>query len=345
MKEALSIFTKYYIASMKGDMAEWQVLEESIKKDVTAKTSRENHWKFVVQAYISSRLFEGFDQQDYGLDGIQDYTKDECFQQFRDCNDKVETISRLLSTEIPADSFLSKFCFQKYKRVVENPSTKGPFVSHSPDWKDIENALHPNTRFYCSFLKVAISVWLLHRLRFSFEQKTSSINSLKGDGFNTLCMESVVPYCKGDGDDDHDTEQTGGQDNQTLVVGFTVLPGLQVSEAVAKSEVYLVPVEALDKASVDAGKSSILDELSPEDSSSDGHADYASGDGVQEDTLSSSLQQNNRSSDEQISKLECGESRTVSHAKKGNQKSRGEWRQYMEPTISSKMKTSPTVHK
>ena len=343
VKEALNNFTKHYIASMKGDKAEWEVLEEFIKKDVTVKTSRENHWKFVVQAYISSRLFEGFDKHDYGLDGIQDYTEVECFQQFRDCNDKVETISRLLSTNIPADSFLSKFCFQKYKRVVENPLTKEPFLSHNPD---IENGLHPNTRFYCSFLKVALSVWLLHRLRFSFVQKCKSVNFLKGDGFNTMCMESVVPYCEGEGDDDDDDDnQKGDEGTQNLVVGFMVLPGLQVGEALVKSEVYLVRAEELDKAAVDAGKSSIEDELSPEDSSH-GHTDDDLDDGVQEDAPSSPLQQNNRSSNEQIStpaKPIGGESKTVSHAKKGHHKSGG--RRYMDPTISSSMKTSPTVHK
>jgi len=410
VKEALNSFTKHYIASMKGDMAEWEVLEEFIKKDVTVKTSRANHWKFVVQAYISSRLFEGFDKHDYGLDGIQDYTEVECFQQFRDCNDKVETTSRLLSSNIPADSFLSKFCFQKYKRVVENPLTKEPFLSHNPD---IENGLHPNTRFYCSFLKVALSVWLLHRLRFSFVQKCKSVNFLKGDGFNTMCMESVVPYCEGEGDDDDDDDdnQKGGEDSQNLVVGFMVLPGLQVGEALVKSEVYLVRAEELDKAAVDAGKSSIMDELSAEDSShghtdyglvdgvqefapssplqqnnrssneqistpakpiggelktvshanagknsnmdelsaedsSHGHTDYGLVDGVQEFAPSSPLQQNNRSSNEQIStpaKLIGGESRTVSHAKTGHQKSGG--KRYMDHTISSIMKTSPTVNK
>ena len=327
-------------------MAEWEVLEEFIKKDVTVKTSRANHWKFVVQAYISSRLFDGFDKHDYGLDGIQDYTKVECFQQFRDCNDKVETISRLLSTNIPADSFLLKFCFQKYKRVVENPLTKEPFLSHN---SDIENGLHPNTRFYCSFLKVALSVWLLHRLRFSFVQKSNSISFLKGDGFNTMCMESVVPYCEGerDDDDDDDDNQKDGEDSQNLVVGFMVLPGLQVGEAVVKSEVYLVRAEELDKSAVDAGKSSILDELSPEDSSH-GHTDYDLVDGVQETALSSPLQQNNTSSNEQIStpaKLIGGESKRVPHAKKGHQKSCVEERHYMAPTVSSKNKTSPIVNK
>ena len=342
MKEALNNFTKHYIASMKGDMAEWEVLEEFIKKDVTVKTSRANHWKFVVQAYISSRLFEGFDKQDYGLDGIQDYTEVECFQQFRDCNDKVETMSRLLSTNIPADSFLSKFCFQKYKRVVENPLTKEPFLSHNSDWKDIEDGRHPNTIFYRSFVKVALSVWLLHRLRFSFLQKCTSNKILKGDGFNTMCMESVVPYCAGEGDDDDVSDQKGGDNSQNLVVGFTVLPGLQVSEAVVKSEVYLVRVEELDKAVADAGKSSILDASSPEDSS-DGHTDCASGEGVQEDA-SSPLQQNYGSSNEQIpnpAKLIEGESKTGSRAKKGHNKNS----HYMAPTFSSEMKRSPTVHK
>jgi len=160
-------------------------------------------------------------------------------------------------------------------------------------------------------------------------------------------MESVVPYCEGEGDDDDDDDdnQKGGEDSQNLVVGFMVLPGLQVGEALVKSEVYLVRAEELDKAAVDAGKSSIMDELSAEDSSH-GHTDYGLVDGVQEFAPSSPLQQNNRSSNEQIStpaKLIGGESRTVSHAKTGHQKSGG--KRYMDHTISSIMKTSPTVNK
>ncbi|CAK9874895.1 unnamed protein product [Sphagnum jensenii] len=84
---------------------------------------------------------------------------------------------------------------------------------------------HPNTPFYESFCKLAVSVWLVHRLAFAFKIPAT-----------TFVVEKGLPF------DHHRMQSAGPPDDITpnSKVGLVVLPGFQVSQSTIACEVYLV---------------------------------------------------------------------------------------------------------
>jgi structural maintenance of chromosome 1 len=84
---------------------------------------------------------------------------------------------------------------------------------------------HPNTPFYESFCKLAVSVWLVHRLAFAFKTPAT-----------TFVVEKGLPF------DHHKMQSAGPPDDITpnSKVGLVVLPGFQVSQSIIACEVYLV---------------------------------------------------------------------------------------------------------
>jgi structural maintenance of chromosome 1 len=84
---------------------------------------------------------------------------------------------------------------------------------------------HPNTPFYESFCKLAVSVWLVHRLAFAFKTPATTFVVAKGLPFDHHKMQSAGPL-----DDIAPNSR----------VGLVVRPGFQVNQGIICCEVYLV---------------------------------------------------------------------------------------------------------
>jgi len=234
VKSAVNHFAKVLITDMNKHPVELEYLKQTILREVKSQVDRANHWKFLVQAFICKRLFDGFDSPN-GYFGIEEFKDDRMstiisFADFSKFKDKAGTISMLMDSDSPDGSFLGRFCFKKFKSISGELASNQPLPIYKEEWHMVENERHPRTVFYQSFLKVAVSVWLLHRLVHSFEQRVEMLTYGKGSKFQRKNMESVVPggYEEEDEENDVNTE-----------VGFSVIPGFQVSRSVVKCEVYL----------------------------------------------------------------------------------------------------------
>ena len=240
VKSAVIHFAKALISDMNRYPEELKQLKQTIRRELHSEVDRANHWKFLVQAFVCKRLFEDFEAEN-GFFGIRqfDELKMSTFVSFADFSsfkDKAVTITDLLAKNSPDVSFLGRFCFKKFKSISGDLASDQPWPLYAEDWRIVNQERHPRqSEFYQSFLKIGVSVWLLHRLVWSFEQDWKMLGWDKFPQFSKFekkSMESVVP-----GGFEEDDDETGTDVN--TVVGFVVIPGFQVSKSVVKCEVYL----------------------------------------------------------------------------------------------------------
>ena len=86
---------------------------------------------------------------------------------------------------------------------------------------------HPRTPFYQAFLKLAKSIWLLHRLALSFDPHVTLFQVREGTEFSEVYMESIVKNV------------IVGEGDQRAMVGFMVMPGFKIGGSVIQCQVYL----------------------------------------------------------------------------------------------------------
>jgi hypothetical protein len=183
-RDAVKEFAKDLVAQIKaGDPDESLAMESQMRRQLGSPPPTTD-LKFVAQAYVAHHLFSDFENASFGIPNpgekpweVQDHMR-RCFAQFQKCKTKSQTISTLLENDSEKLSFLSQFCVKKFQTI-------GAF--------EVEKGRHPDTPFYRSFLSAAVSVWLLQRLAFSFEQKIVPIVPTRGDAFQRRFMAPVVP--------------------------------------------------------------------------------------------------------------------------------------------------------
>jgi len=131
----------------------------------------------------------------------------------------------MLVEDAKHDLFLKKFCFLKFQAIFDKHTENQLFGHLEHSNCILQREKHPNTPFYTSFCKFAVSVWLVHRLAFAFKTPATTFLVEEGLPFDCLKMESAGPA------DDITPDSR---------VGFVVLPGFQVSQSTIPCEVYLV---------------------------------------------------------------------------------------------------------
>jgi hypothetical protein len=174
----------------------------------------------------------------------------------------------------PQSSF-SRYCMQRFLHVV-HPKMEESFFGQLEDHRRriLEHGAHPKTRFYRSFLKLALAIWTLHKLVFSVaepddQDEARKVNNTrifgvdKGAWFSSHYMESIVQTAGGQceelaavaatgggdadyGEDDHKGRSIGNKHgkcddgSRRKLVAFTVMPGFRVGSVVIKCQVYVI---------------------------------------------------------------------------------------------------------
>ncbi|KAJ7560487.1 hypothetical protein O6H91_04G132000 [Diphasiastrum complanatum] len=227
-KEAASNFAKLLTAMMKSAHWDLDAAAKSIEPGVFY--SRPAHKKYAFESYICHRMFSGFENENFYMNGslssILDPEKHrhECLIQFQD----MRSIDPLELVSITPDCLFGKFCHKKYLQIVHEKMEES-FFGDFEHRGQILNGVHPRSRFYQSFLKFAKAVWLVHKLAFSFSPTVKIFQVRKDCEFHPLYMESVV--------DNEDLEYNDPSVRPT--VALTVTPGFRIEEEVLKCRVYL----------------------------------------------------------------------------------------------------------
>lgn len=88
---------------------------------------------------------------------------------------------------------------------------------------------HPRTPFYQAFLKLAKTIWLLHRLAYSFDPTVKVYQVQHGDDFSDVYMESII----------NNFGMYDNSESDKPKVGLMVMPGFWVGGAIVQSKVYI----------------------------------------------------------------------------------------------------------
>jgi hypothetical protein len=235
-RDAIKEFSKDFLAQLRANPDGYAAMEARMRQrfGLVADFPQTN-LKFLVKAYITHLFFADFENASFGISNPGEKPWEvrqhmlSCFAQFQKYKTKTQTVSKLLENELN-DTFLSKFCMKKFRTLIPLDEGGSFFGGDSQHHVGLEKGIHPDTPFYRSFLGAAVSIWLLQRLAFSFEQKIVTVYPTSGDTFQRRFMEPVVP---GIGD----TEDEEGDVDLEIV--FTVFPGFRVSESIVESLVYI----------------------------------------------------------------------------------------------------------
>ncbi|MCO5592000.1 hypothetical protein L7F22_045993 [Adiantum nelumboides] len=228
--EVSKAFTKLLLSLMKA--AQWDLDAASDSIELGVNYAKRSHQKYAFESYVCQQMWNGFENDNFyifgSLSSILDPEKhrQDCFDEYLDMKelDPLELIS------VNPDCVFGKFCHKKFLQLV-HPKMETSFFGNFEHRNQITDGSHPNSQFYQSFLRLAKSVWLVHRLAFSFNPTVSIFLARRGTVFSPACMDSVVPGME------------INEHNELAKVGLTVMPGFRVDKLVTKCQVYLEALE------------------------------------------------------------------------------------------------------
>ncbi|KAG0600213.1 hypothetical protein M758_11G016200 [Ceratodon purpureus] len=197
-------------------------------EDHIGAVSRNGHTKFQYQAYVCRILFEDFEHPYSGASNVV-LPPTTYFRQYQNHDlKKTDTVDRLFTSDRDIDASLHEFCFNKFSNLMKD--IQDQLTDRSIDLrKEVQNKKHPRgSKLYVSFCKLAVSVWLLQRLAFSFLHPAEQFTADRGAPFDPNRMQSVVPL-----------DEPSSDEEVHLRVGFYVLPGFVVGNSAIPCEVYV----------------------------------------------------------------------------------------------------------
>jgi hypothetical protein len=219
--KAIHDFSKPLINMMKAAGWDLDAAANSIEPNVVY--AKRAHKKYAFESHICQRMFSGFQQANFSVksDNLM-VSKESFFHQFLALRE-MDPLDMLGQNP---DSIFGEFCRSKYL-VVVHPKMEASFFGNLDQRNHIMGGGHPRTPFYQAFLKLAKSIWLLHRLAYSFEPNVKVFQVKRGTEFSEVYMDSVVKNLIMD------------ESDQKPKVGLMVMPGFSFGGSVIQSRVYL----------------------------------------------------------------------------------------------------------
>lgn len=219
-------FSKPLINMMKA--AGWDLDAAAQAIDPSVVYGKRAHKKYAFESHICQKMFSGFQEESFAVDaGNLTISSEGFFHQFL----AVRAMDPLDVLSQSPDSVFGKFCRSKYL-VVVHPKMESSFFGNLDQRNYVLSGGHPRTPFYQAFLKLAKSVWVLHRLAYSFEPKVQVFQVKGGSEFSEVYMESVVKNI------------IVGENEEKPKVGLMVMPGFMVGGSVIQAQVYLSGVKS-----------------------------------------------------------------------------------------------------
>ncbi|KAL5571561.1 hypothetical protein UlMin_021158 [Ulmus minor] len=219
--KAIHDFSKPLINMMKAAGWDLDAAANSIEPNVVY--AKRAHKKYAFESHICQQMFSGFQQETFGIKADDlTLTKESFFNQFLALRE-MDPLDMLGQNP---DSIFGKFCRGKYL-VVVHPKMEASFFGNLDQRNYVMGGGHPRTPFYQAFLKLAKSVWLLHRLANSFDPSVKVFQVKRGSEFSEVYMDSVVKNLIMD------------ENEKKPEVGLMVMPGFWIGGSVIQSRVYL----------------------------------------------------------------------------------------------------------
>ncbi|MCD7455772.1 hypothetical protein HAX54_029556 [Datura stramonium] len=219
-------FSKLLMELMKRAGWDLEKAANSVYSDVNY--AEKEHHKYAFLSYICLGMFKGFDLEDFGLcdeeilsngsiSGENDYLKQ--LLEHVSCN-PMETLSKN-----PSCAF-SRFCEKKYEQII-HPTIESSIFRNLEGKEVIVDSWKSLSVFYELFVRMASTIWLLHKLAYSFNPTVEIFQVERGVDFSMVYTEDVTRKIQ------FPLSKTRPK------VGFTVVPGFKIGRTIIQTQVYL----------------------------------------------------------------------------------------------------------
>ncbi|KAM3322957.1 hypothetical protein CQW23_01492 [Capsicum baccatum] len=225
---AIHDFSKPLINMMKAAGWDLDAAANSIEPDIVY--AKRAHKKYAFESHICRRMFTGFHNEFFSMKHENSaVTKDSFYHQYLALRemDPLDVVGQ------SPDSLFGNFCRTKYLAVVHS-MMESAFFGNLDQRNFIMSGGHPRTAFYQAFLKLAKSIWLLHKLAYSFDPPVRVFQVNRGTDFSEVYMASVLENF------------TVDENEEKPKVGLMVMPGFYVGGTAIKCQVYLTGVKVTD---------------------------------------------------------------------------------------------------
>ncbi|KAJ4951074.1 hypothetical protein NE237_027906 [Protea cynaroides] len=221
-------FAKLFIHLMNKAGWDLDLAANSIYPDV--KYARRGHNRYAFLSYVCLLMFRGFDLEGFGLGGDQDLCNGVELSSVRRKKSLRKFVEHgtgdameLLSGD-PSSDFAT-FCNKKYQQLV-HPTMESSLFRNLEEKEVVMDSWRSSSVFYESFVTMASSIWMLHKLAFAFDPVVEIFQVERGVDFSMVYMENVMRKAVSPG-------------KTRPKVGFTVIPGFQIGRTVIQCQVYL----------------------------------------------------------------------------------------------------------
>lgn len=227
-------FCKLLMELMKRAGWDLEKAANSVYSDVNY--AEKEHHKYAFLSYICLGMFKGFDLDDFGLcdeeilsNGLvlgenNDYLKQ--LLEHVSCN-PMETLSKN-----PSCAF-SRFCEKKYEQII-HPTIESSIFRNLDGKEVIVDSWKSLSVFYELFVRMASTIWLLHKLAYSFNPIVEIFQVERGVDFSMVYMEDVTRKIQ------FPLSKTRPK------VGFTVVPGFKIGRTIIQTQVYLTGLKGME---------------------------------------------------------------------------------------------------
>ncbi|XP_065859336.1 protein GRAVITROPIC IN THE LIGHT 1 [Euphorbia lathyris] len=233
---AASKFTKILIDLMRK--AGWDLDLAAISVHSNIEYAKSGHNRYAFLSYVCLIMFRGFDSKQFGLDEAEPETETLCNDSVKVINNPLKQLLEHVSSS-PVELIsrnpqcqFSKFCENKYQELV-HPTMESSIFAKLDRKEAVLSSWRSLSVFYESFVNMASSIWMLHKLAFSFDPVVEIFQVEKGADFSMVYMEDI-------------TRKSSLPVKTPTKIGFTVVPGFKIGRTVIQSQVYLCNLNCTD---------------------------------------------------------------------------------------------------
>lgn len=221
-------FTKILISLMRKAGWNLDVMATAVHPNINY--AKKGHNQFALLSYVCLVMFQGFDSEDFELNSgelMSDGLALDSANKNRFLKQLLEHVSsnpmELLSIHPTCD--FSKFCEQQYERLVHPTMESSIFIDLDGN-ETVLKSWRSISMFYEAFVRMASSIWTLHKLSHAFDPVVEIFQVQRDVDFSMVYMEDV-------------TRRVTWPNKRRAKVGFTVIPGFKIGNIVIQSQVYL----------------------------------------------------------------------------------------------------------
>lgn len=227
--KSLRKFCKLLVDLMKRAGWDLEFAASFVHPDV--EYAKKGHKRYAYLSYICLGMFKDFNTRSFGLvenEAVRDGDKSDLAvgrdNALKQLTDHASSNPADILNRNPGCEF-TRFCESKYELLI-HPTMESSIFRNLDRKEAVLDSWKSLSVFYEAFVKMASSVWLLHKLAFSFDPVVEIFQVERGVEFSMVYME--------------DATRRGILPRKSRPkVGFTVVPGFKIGKTVIQSQVYL----------------------------------------------------------------------------------------------------------